>query len=228
MMTVITTGLVFGAYTIAFNIIFGSTGQLFLCVGALAGLGGFGSVILSDRLGIPFVLSIVLAGLLAGAFGALLSWIAVSRSLGTIFTGIVTLAFSLSFENFVLGNSDLTGGDDGLRVMAGSDSILDRQVAPYYVLLGLLGVYLVIYLVIRRSHVGWAFQALRDDEVAAGLAGIDVARYRCTPVSSARSCWVSPVPSSPTTAGSLARPRMRSATSTCGSWSCSPLVGLGR
>ena len=65
MMTVITTGLVFGAYTIAFNIIFGSTGQLFLCVGALAGLGGFGSVILSDRLGIPFVLGIVLAGLLA-------------------------------------------------------------------------------------------------------------------------------------------------------------------
>ena len=45
-------------------------------------------------------------------------------------------------------------------------------------MLGLLGVYLVIYLVIRRSHVGWAFQALRDDEVAAGLAGIDVARYK--------------------------------------------------
>jgi branched-chain amino acid transport system permease protein len=31
---------------------------------------------------------------------------------------------------------------------------------------------------LRRSHVGWAFRALRDDEVAAELAGVDVARYR--------------------------------------------------
>jgi len=178
MMTVITTGLLFCAYTVAFNIIFGATGQLFLCVGALAGSGVFGSVILSDRLGVPFVISIVLAGLLAGLVGALLSWIAVSRALDTIFTGIVTLAFSLSYENFVLGRSDLTGGDDGLRVKAGSDSILDTQVAPYYVFLALVGLYLVIYLIISRSHVGWAFKALRDDEVAAGLAGIDVARYR--------------------------------------------------
>jgi branched-chain amino acid transport system permease protein len=29
-----------------------------------------------------------------------------------------------------------------------------------------------------RSHVGWAWRALRDDEVAAELAGVDVARYR--------------------------------------------------
>lgn len=178
MMTVIITGLLFCTYTIAFNIIFGATGQLFLCVGALAGIGGFGSVILSDRVGLPFVISIILAGLLAGLIGALLSWIAVSRALDTIFTGIVTLAFSLSFENFVLGRSDLTGGDDGLRVSAGSDSILGSQVAPYYVFLALVGVYLVTFLLIRRSHIGWAFQALRDDEVAAGLAGIDVARYK--------------------------------------------------
>lgn len=178
MMTVIVTGLLFCAYTIAFNIIFGATGQLFLCVGALAGLGGFGSVILSDRVGIPFVISIGLAGLLAGLIGALLSWIAVRRALDTIFTGIVTLTFSLSYENFVLGRSDLTGGDDGLRVTAGSDSILDERVAPYYVFLALVGLYLLIYLVIQRSHVGWAFRALRDDDVAAGLAGIDVARYK--------------------------------------------------
>jgi branched-chain amino acid transport system permease protein len=31
---------------------------------------------------------------------------------------------------------------------------------------------------LRRSHIGWAFRALRDDEVAAELAGVDVSRYR--------------------------------------------------
>ena len=178
MMTVVTTGLAFAAYAIAFNLIFGSTGQLFLCVGALAGIGGFGSAILSERTGVPFPVTMMAAALAAGLFGALLSWIAVSRSLDTIFTGIVTLAFSLSYDNFVLGRQDLTGGENGLRISAGSDTVLDGRVSPYYVFLLLVACYLVLYRIIQRSHLGWAFRALRDDEVAAELAGIAVARYR--------------------------------------------------
>ncbi len=178
MMLVITTGLLFAAYTIAFNLIFGSTGQLFLCSGALAGIGGFGSAIVSDRYGIPFVMTMIGAALLAGAFGGVLSWVAVSRSLDTIFTGIVTLAFSLSYENFVLGSRDLTGGENGLPISAGGDSIIGGQTAPYYVFLALVATYLIIYRWIQRSHIGLAFRALRDDEVAAELAGVDVARYR--------------------------------------------------
>ena len=178
LMTVVITGLAFGAYAVAFNLIFGSTGQLFLCTGALAGIGGFGSAILSDRVGIPFLISMALAAGISAVVGGALSWVAVSRSLDTIFTGIVTLAFSLSFENFVLGRQDLTGGENGLRISAGSDTILDRRVAPYYVFLALLAAYLILYRILQRSHFGWAFRALRDDEVAASLAGIDVARYR--------------------------------------------------
>ena len=178
MMTVVTTGMLFAAYGIAFNVIFGSTGQLFLCTGALAGIGGFGSAILSERLAFPLALSVLVAGALAAMVGGLLSWIAVSRSLDTIFTGIITLAFSLSYESFVLGKGDLTGGENGLRVEEGRDTILDHQVAPYYVFLVLVLLYLVLYRVIQRSHIGWAFRALRDDEVAAELAGVDVTRYR--------------------------------------------------
>jgi branched-chain amino acid transport system permease protein len=178
MMGVVIGGMLFAAYTIAFNVIFGSTGQLFLCVGALAGLGGYTSTILSDRVGIPMLLSMAIAGAGAALIGGLLSWIAVSRSLDVIFTGIVTLAFSLSFENILLGRRDLTDGETGLIVDAGSDTILGEQVAPYYVLLGLVVVYLALYRLLQRSHIGWAFRALRADEVAAELAGIDVRRYR--------------------------------------------------
>ena len=49
------------------------------------------------------VLSIVLATIAAGLVGGLLSWIAVRRSLGVIFTGIITLIFALAFENLLLG-----------------------------------------------------------------------------------------------------------------------------
>jgi branched-chain amino acid transport system permease protein len=48
MMRLAVDALVFGAYAIAFNVIFGSTNQLFLCVGALAGVGGYASAILAD------------------------------------------------------------------------------------------------------------------------------------------------------------------------------------
>ena len=178
MMGVIIVGLLFAAYAIGFNVIFGSTGQLFLCVGALAGLGGYTSAILSDRVGIPMLVSMVLATVGAAVVGGLLSWIAVSRSLDVIFTGIVTLAFSLGFDNLLLGQRDLTGGETGLVVDAGSQTLLGELVAPYYVFLALVLGYLVVFRLLQRSHIGWAFRALRDDEVAAELAGVDVTRYR--------------------------------------------------
>jgi branched-chain amino acid transport system permease protein len=170
--------LVFGAYAIGFNVIFGSTNQLFLCVGALAGVGGYASVILSDTAKLPMTVGLVLATALAAAVGGFLSWVAVRRSLGVIFTGIVTLAFSLSFLNLVLGQRELTGGETGLVVSAGDGTFLRDRVASYYVFLGMIVVFLVLFRALQRSHIGWAFRALHDNELAAELTGVDVARYR--------------------------------------------------
>jgi branched-chain amino acid transport system permease protein len=178
MMGVVIGGVLFACYAVGFNVIFGSTGQLFLCTGALAGLAGYASAILSDRHGLPMALAMLLASLMAAGAGGLLSWIAVSRSLGVIFTGIVTLTFALAFQNLLLGQRDLTGGETGLVVEAGSDTLLGEQVAPFYVFVVLLTAYLALFRALQRSHIGWAFRALRDDEIAAELAGVDVKRYR--------------------------------------------------
>jgi branched-chain amino acid transport system permease protein len=178
LMGVAVLGLAFACYVIGFNIIFGSTGQLFLCVGALAGVGGFGATILADNMGLPIVASILLATLAATLTGGLLSYVAVKRSLGVIFTGIVTLIFTLSFDALLLGLSSLTGGDTGRVIRAGSDTFLRDRIPPYYLMLALVLVFLLVHGLLRRSHVGWAFRALRDDEIAAELAGVDVARYR--------------------------------------------------
>jgi branched-chain amino acid transport system permease protein len=178
MMGVAIVGLTFACYAIGFNLIFGSTGQLFLCVGALAGIGGYGSAILADRVGLPLLPSILLATLASSLFGGLLSWIAVRRSLGVIFTGIITLIFSLVFGNLVLGAAGVTGGDGGFHIQTGADTFLRQTIPPYYLMLALVLIYLFIHGLLRRSHIGWAFRALRDDEVAAELAGVNVARYR--------------------------------------------------
>jgi len=171
-------GLLFTCYVIAFNVIFGSTGQLFLCVGALAGIGGYGAALLGDRFGLPIVVSVLLATLFAAITGGILSWIAVRRSLGVIFTGIVTLIFALSFENLLLGLGDITGGESGFFLVTGSETFLRERIPPYYLFLGLVVLYLLVHGLLRRSHIGWAFRALRDDEVAAELTGVNVARYR--------------------------------------------------
>lgn len=178
LMGVSVLGLAFASYAIGFNLIFGSTGQLFLCVGALAGIGGYGAAIFADTVGLPIVVSIALATLMAGLTGGLLSWVAVRRSLGVIFTGIITLIFSLVYESLLLGLGELTGGENGFLLEAGADSFVRRQIPPYYVMLVLTMVFLVVHGLLRRSHVGWAFRALRDDEAAAELSGVDVARYR--------------------------------------------------
>lgn len=178
LMGVAVLGLAFACYTIGFNVIFGSTGQLFLCVGALAGIGGYGAAILADTVGLPIGVSILVATLAATCTGGLLSFVAVRRSLGVIFTGIVTLIFSLSFEALVFGLSDLTGGDTGRLIKSGANTILRDQIPPYYLMLALVLVFFLAHGLLRRSHIGWAFRALRDDEIAAELAGVDVARYR--------------------------------------------------
>jgi branched-chain amino acid transport system permease protein len=177
-MGVAVLGLAFVCYAIGFNVIFGSTGQLFLCVGALAGVGGFGAAILADNVGLPILVSILLAILAATLTGGLLSYVAVKRSLGVIFTGIVTLIFSMSFDALLLGLSNLTGGDTGRSIVSGADTFLRDRVPPYYLMLALMVVFLLVHGLLRRSYIGWAFRALRDDEVAAELAGVDVARYR--------------------------------------------------
>jgi branched-chain amino acid transport system permease protein len=178
LMGVAVLGLTFACYTIGFNVIFGSAGQLFLCVGALAGIGGYGAAILADTVGLPMIAAILVATVAASLSGGLLSWIAVRRSLGVIFTGIITLIFSLTFDALLLGLGEHTGGENGFLIETGADTFLREQIPPYYVMLVLVLAFLTVHGLLRRSHVGWAWRALRDDEVAAELTGVDVARYR--------------------------------------------------
>ncbi len=170
--------LVFASWGVGFNLIFGATNQLFLCVGALAGIGGYGAALLTDRTSLPVMAGLAVGTVSAALVGGLLSWIAVRRSLGVIFTGIVTLVFSLAFYNLLLGRRDLTGSESGLVVPGAPADLADDRVGGYYLFAGTLIAFLVVFRALQLSHVGWAFRALRDDEVAAELAGVDVARYR--------------------------------------------------
>jgi branched-chain amino acid transport system permease protein len=170
--------LTFASYGVGFNLIFGSTNQLFLCVGALAGVGGYGAAILTDETSLPMAAGVAVGTASAALVGGLLSWVAVRRSLGIIFTGIVTLVFSLAFANLLLGQRELTGAETGLVVTGVPPDLADDRVGGYYLFAGLLVAFLIVFRALQLTHAGWAFRALRDDEVAAELAGVNVSRYR--------------------------------------------------
>lgn len=170
--------LVYMAYAVAFNMIFGHTRQLFLCLGALAGSAAYLSVVLTRELALSPWVTIPLGTLVAGALGGLFSYVSVRRGLGVIFVGIVTLAFSLIFYNLVLGLRQYTNGETGIVTRGLGAGILERSVSSYYVFFALLMGSLLLYHFLMRSRVGVAFRAVTDDELTAELSGIDVTRYK--------------------------------------------------
>jgi branched-chain amino acid transport system permease protein len=173
-----TLALAYAGYAVGFNIIFGETNQLFLCLGALAGVSAYGSGILGNERGWPMWLGVLLGVLAAGLLGAAFSWVSVRRRLDVIFVGIITLAFSLVFTNLLLGQRDLTGGETGLIIESDPGVVGDRGAGAYYVFLVVLVLFLAVHRWLQRSYIGWAFRALRDDEVAAELSGVNVARFK--------------------------------------------------
>ena len=177
-MRLATLALIYMAWTVAFNLIFGHTKQLFLCLNALAGTAGYVAVVFAIQLKLSPWVTVPIGVAAAAALGALFSYISVLRGLGVIFLGIVTLAFSLIFHNLVLGLRELTNGETGLVTRGLGFPLLEQPVASYYIFLAALAVALLVYHALMSSKSGMAFRALSDDELTAELSGIDVTGYK--------------------------------------------------
>lgn len=177
-MRLATLALIYMAWTVAFNLIFGHTKQLFLCLNALAGTAGYVAVVLAIQLKLSPWVSVPLGVAAAAGLGALFSYVSVLRGLGVIFLGIVTLAFSLIFHNLVLGLRQYTNGETGLVSRGLGFALLEQPVPSYYIFLAVLAAALLTYQLLMSSKSGMAFRALSDDELTAELSGIDVTRYK--------------------------------------------------
>jgi ABC-type branched-subunit amino acid transport system permease subunit len=173
-----TLTLVYMAWTVAFNLIFGDTKQLFLCLNALAGAAGYVTVVLTKQFDLSPWLSVPIGVATAAGLGALFSYVAVLRGLGIIFVGIVTLAFSLIFHNLVLGLRQFTNGETGLVTRGLGFPLLEQPLPAYYLFLAVLLIALGVYYALMASRMGMAVRALSDDELTAELSGVDVTWYK--------------------------------------------------
>ncbi|MFC3960094.1 branched-chain amino acid ABC transporter permease [Halovivax cerinus] len=180
----LTIALTFAIFTLGLNVVFGHTDQLFLFVGALAGVGAYTTALLADAVGVSPWLVLPVGALLAGAIGMLVSYVSARRGMTVIVIAILTLSLQLAIMELFGGARDLTRGStgflfSGLEVTFLTETLgFSRYVAHYYVLLAVLAVLLVGYRLAMTSKYGLAFKAIRQDEVAAESVGIDVVKYK--------------------------------------------------
>ncbi|WP_174718500.1 branched-chain amino acid ABC transporter permease [Azoarcus sp. DN11] len=158
-------------------LIAGQCGQISLGQGALLGLGAYAQALLALR-GVPAPLSLPLAAGLGAAGGWLASLPA--RRLGGLYFAMSTLAFALIVEEGLVRAEALTHGAAGLAVppLALAGRVADTSAAQALVSGAVLA---LAWLACRRwvrSRLGRAWRAVREDEVAAAAAGIDVARAK--------------------------------------------------
>jgi branched-chain amino acid transport system permease protein len=183
-----------GAYfcvTAGLTILTGLNGQLSLGHGALMAVGAYTTaLLLQDRDSpLPLLLVLVVATVVTLAVGALVG-VAAARLHGPYLAG-ATLALAVAIPGIPLYFSDTLGGEQGLNVRTPpipdwlADAVYfvtgqDLTPTRYLAYLGWLGVIVVFVLLanLSRSRVGRTWRAVRDDEVAAELAGIDLGRAR--------------------------------------------------
>jgi len=168
--------LVFAIGAVGLNVISGYGGYISLGQGAFLGLGAYTLAILSTRVDVSVWVWVPLAGVVAGAFAALLGVIAL-RTRGPSFV-IMTIAFLFLLQIVATNWSSLTGGTAGVTLPLPQWSIDIQNWPFYYSLAGLLGLSLLMSRRIRRTKFGMGLVAMREDEDKAATVGIDTPVYK--------------------------------------------------
>ena len=143
-------------------------GMLALANAAFMGLGAYTASILTLNYGVPFPAAIA-AGMAMPAVVAFLIGKPTLRLSG-VYLAMATLAFGEVVRIAILNAESLTGGALGLNG-------IPQMTQWWHVALALMLTLLLLWRV-RRSKVGRAFEAIKEDETAAGLMGIDVGGHK--------------------------------------------------
>ncbi len=170
----------YATLALGLNIVVGFAGLLDLGYVAFFGIGGYVYAFLaSPHFGVhlPFWVALPLATLATAVSGVLIG--APTLRLRGDYLAIVTLGFGEI--TYLL----LINGDRPVNVTNGANGILgidpprlaglvaSRNTHYYYLFLAFLALALVASARLRRSRIGWAWQAIREDELAARVMGVN-------------------------------------------------------
>jgi branched-chain amino acid transport system permease protein len=161
------------------NILVGFTGQISIAQGAFMAVGGYTTAIMTVSYGLPFWLALPSAGIVTAAIGAVFG--IPSLRLKGLYLLIATLAAQVIVEWLILHLTWLTRGPNGIYGIKapaiGPLDFSDRR-AFYVLMLSFLVVGILFAANLFRTKIGRAFVAIRDQDIAAAVIGVDLFRYK--------------------------------------------------
>lgn len=166
----------------------GHSGQASLGHAAFMAVGAYTNVILQEY-GIPFIVSLPLAGFFAGLAGILVAL--PTTKLHGIYMAIATIAIGILAEDLIVILEPWTGGVSGkfapsIEIFGASFDRYGNVSGLYWLVLGITCTIVLGYKNILRSPLGRSFVAVRDSEISAQAMGVNIARTRT--ISFAISC----------------------------------------
>lgn len=180
----VTQAVIMSTIFLSITVMTGLGGQISLCQGTFAAIGGFTVYQFADRWGTSVLLAAFIGAAIAAAVGALIA-LPVLR-LGGVWLAIATLAFAFFFDSVMVKLSFVGGGEtsllQGTRVSRPSFAGIDFNNNKSFLVLVVVIFVIVSLLVIqlREGTVGRTLRALRGSELAAASIGISAGRARIT------------------------------------------------
>lgn len=163
---------------IGLNILVGYTGQISLGQGGFLAVGAYTAGILTARLGMPWWGSTLAACLTTALVGAIFGL--PSLRLKGLYLAIATLAAQVIILWGVTHWTALTGGTDALVVP--NPTLFGIRINSdfnfYWVTWSLVLIVTMATVNLFRTHYGRAFVAIRDQDIAASVMGIDLFKYK--------------------------------------------------
>jgi len=175
--------MIYVIVALGLNILVGYTGQISLGHAGFFAIGSYGTILLMGQLHIPFVIAIVLAGFISALFGFLLGLPALR--LEGPYLAIATLGFGMTIMH-IIGEVKIFGGRLGLQApdldigipQIGLSWILSTDVHKYYLILPITILMVIAARNITKTHIGRAFVAIRDSDIAAEVNGVYLLIYK--------------------------------------------------
>ena len=162
---VVTGIFMFGMLASGWNLIGGYTGYPDFGAAAFIGIGAYTTGILMLRAHLPFAPSLLAGGILSIAAAAAMGSVLL-RLRGHYFA-VATLGFMIVLQQLT-ANLEITGGGSGMNLPPARSFT-----TFYYWMLAALVVAVVAGFVLPRSRVGYAIAAIRENQDAAQVLGVD-------------------------------------------------------
>lgn len=155
----------------------GLCGQINLGQTAFMAVGAYTSAVLTNKLGAPFWVGLPCAGILAGVVGIIFG--ASSLKIKGFYLAMSTLAAQFIIVWIIL-HTKFLGGAAGMKVPYASigNYVFSSDISKYYLILAIALIAGIAALNLTRTRAGRAFTAIRDNDLAAEVMGVNLFYYK--------------------------------------------------